>query len=176
MLIPYDETDPEARNYLSAFVHGLGELGWTDGRNVRMDIRWAAGDVERMRTFAKELTELQPDVILSPTTAVTAAFQRETRTIPIIFASVSDPVGSGFVAGLPRPGGNLTGFIYAEATMAGKWLALLREIVNGVKQAAMMFNPDTAPGDGSYYYLPAFETTARSLNVDADRCASTQRR
>jgi putative tryptophan/tyrosine transport system substrate-binding protein len=108
----------------------------------------------------------EPDVILSPTTAVTAAFQRETRTIPIIFASVSDPVGSGFVAGLPRPGGNLTGFIYAEATMAGKWLALLREIANGVKQAAM-FNPDTAPGDGSYYYLPAFETTARSLNVNA---------
>ena len=166
LLMPYDEADPEAKTYLSEFVRGLAELGWTDGRNVRIDMRWAAGNVERIRRFAKELTELQPDVILSPTTAVTAAFQRETRTIPIIFASVSDPVGSGFVAGLPRPGGNLTGFIYAEATMAGKWLALLREITNGVKHAAMMFNPDTAPGDGSYYYLPAFEATARSLNVN----------
>ena len=157
MLVPYGDSDPEAKSYVSAFVRGLTELGWTDGRNMRMDIRWAAGNVERMRLFAKELVELQPEVILSATTPVTAAFRRETMTIPIIFASVSDPVGAGFVAGLPRPGGDITGFIYAEATMAGKWLALLREAAKGVKQAAMMFNPDTAPGDGSYYYVPAFE-------------------
>src|SRR5262249_55487071 len=96
------------------------ELGWADGRNVRMDYRWASGDVGRMRTFAKELVELQPDVIFAATTPVTAALQRETRAIPIVFVIVSDPVGSGFVTGLPRPGGNITGFMHGEATMAGQ--------------------------------------------------------
>jgi putative tryptophan/tyrosine transport system substrate-binding protein len=101
VLMPYNETDPDAKAQLSAFIDGLAELGWTDGRNIRMDVRWAAGDVDRMRVLAKELVALQPDVILASTTAVTAAFQRETRTIPIVFAAVSDPVGDGFVAGLP---------------------------------------------------------------------------
>jgi putative ABC transport system substrate-binding protein len=164
LLVPYDESDPEAKTYLSAFMRGLAELGWTDGRNIRMDIRWAGGNVERMTILAKELIELQPDVILSPTTGVTFAFQRETRTIPIVFASVSDPVGDGFVAGLPRPGGNLTGFIYAEGTIAGKWLALLGEIANGVNRAAFMFNPGTTSGGGSYF-LPSFEAAARTLKV-----------
>src|SRR6202521_5160707 len=117
-----------------------------------------------MRMFAKELVDLRPDAILSHTTPGTAALQRETRTIPVVFVGVADPVGDGFVAGLPRPGGNLTGFIDIEAAMAGKWLELLTEIAPGVKRAAMMFNPDTAPGGGSYY-LPAFEAAARSLKV-----------
>jgi putative ABC transport system substrate-binding protein len=130
-----------------------------------MDIRWAGADVDRMRMFAKELVGLQPEVILANGTPVTAALQRETRAIPIVFAPVADPVGSGFVAGLPRPGGNLTGFINLEASMAGKWLELLTEIAPGVKRVAMMFNPDTAPGGGSYF-RPAFEAAARSLKVE----------
>jgi putative ABC transport system substrate-binding protein len=157
-------SDSEAKAYLSGFTQGLSELGWTGGRNVRMDVRWAAGSIERMRMFAKELVDLQPDVILSHTTPVTAALQRETRTIPIAFVTVSDPVGDGFVASLPRPGGNITGFIFTEAAIAGKWLALLTQIAPGVKRAAMIFNPDTAPGGGKYY-LPEFEAAARSLNV-----------
>jgi ABC-type uncharacterized transport system substrate-binding protein len=126
-------SDSEAKAYLSGFTQGLSELGWTDGRNVRMDVRWAAGSVERMRMFAKELVDLQPDVILSHTTPVTAALQRETRTIPVAFVTVSDPVGDGFVVSLPRPGGNITGFIFTEAAIAGKWLALLTQIAPGVK-------------------------------------------
>ena len=164
VLLPYDETDPEAKTYLSAFVLGLAELGWTDGRNMRMDIRWAAGNVERLRIFAKELIELQPDVVLSDGTPAAAALQRETRTIPIVFAPVADPVGSGFVAGLARPNGNMTGFSDGEASMAGKWLELLKEIAPGVNRAAFMFNPDTAPYVRSYFGAP-LEAAARSLKV-----------
>ena len=123
VLMGVGENDPEGKASLAAFTQGLADLGWTDGRNLRMDVRWAAADVDRMRILAKELVDLQPDVILANTTPVTAALQRETRTIPIVFAAVSDPVGDGFVAGLPRPGGNLTGFITEEASMAGKRLA-----------------------------------------------------
>jgi putative tryptophan/tyrosine transport system substrate-binding protein len=164
VLMAFDENDPEAKAYLSGFTQGLAELGWTDGRNLRMDVRWAAGNVDRMRMFAKELLDLQPDVILAHGTPETAAFQRETRTIPIVFAVVSDPVGVGFVASLPRPGGNLTGFIHMEASLGGKWLELLTEIAPGVKRATIMFNPDTAPYARSYY-LPSFEAAARSFKV-----------
>jgi putative ABC transport system substrate-binding protein len=164
VLMEWNENDPEAKAFFSGFTQGLAELGWTDGRNMRMDVRWAASNVDRMRILAKELVDLQPDVILAGATPATAALRRETQTIPIVFAAVSDPVGDGFVAGLPRPGGNLTGFINLEASMGGKWLELLTEIAPGVKRAAMMFNPDTAPGRGSYY-LPAFEAAARSLKV-----------
>jgi putative tryptophan/tyrosine transport system substrate-binding protein len=162
VLMQNAEDDPSANGYLSAFTQGLAELGWIDGRNLRMDVRWAAGSVERMRMFAKELVGLHPDVILSHATSVTAALQRETRTIPIVFLPVSDPVGAGFVASLPRPGGNLTGFINLEAAMGGKWLGLLTEIAPGVKRVAVMFNPDTATAS---YYLPSFEDASRSLKV-----------
>jgi putative tryptophan/tyrosine transport system substrate-binding protein len=165
VLMQDDETDPEAKARLSAFTQGIAALGWTDGRNLRMDVRWGAGNVDRMRMFAKELVGLQPDVILVSSTPATAALQRETRTIPIVFVVVSYPVGSGFVAGLPRPGGNITGFISYEASLAGKWLQLLTEIAPGVKRAAAIFNPDTAPVNRSYY-LPSFEQTARSLKVE----------
>ena len=166
VLMSYNENDPDAKAQLSAFVEGLAELGWTDGRDIRMDVRWAAGDIDRMRVFAKELVGLHPDVILASTTAVTAALQRETRTIPIVFALVSDPVGDGFVADLPRPGGNITGFVTMEGAIAGKWLELLTEIAPRVKRAAIMFNPDTSPGGGSYF-LPPFEAAARALKVAA---------
>ena len=124
-----------------------------------------SGDVEQMRTFAKELVALQPDVILANTTPVTLALHRATRTIPIVFAIVSDPVSEGLVASLSRPGGNITGFINMEASMGGKWLELLKEIAPGVKRAAIMFNPDTAPGRGSYF-LGSFEAAAQSLAVE----------
>jgi putative ABC transport system substrate-binding protein len=133
---------------------------------MRMDVRWAAGDLDRMSVFAKELVGLQVDVIFGNTTSVTAALQRETRTIPIVFALVSDPVGEGFGAGLPRPGGNITGFITMEGAIAGKWLELLTEIAPGVERAAITFNPDTSPGGGSYFLAP-FEAAARSLKVAA---------
>jgi len=165
VLMAFSENDPVAKTLLSGLTQGLRELGWTEGRNLRIDARWAGNDVDRMRMFAKELVDLQPDAIHTSSTAATAAFQRETRTIPIVFAAVSDPVGASFVSSLPRPGGNITGFIYAEAAMATKWLELLTEIAPGVKRVAIMFNPEVAPGRGSYY-LPAFEAGARSLKVE----------
>jgi putative tryptophan/tyrosine transport system substrate-binding protein len=164
VLMSLDENDPDANALLSGFTQGLGKLGWSDGRNERMDIRYSAGNIDQMRTLAKELVALQPDVILAMSTPVTAALHRETQTIPIVFVGVSDPVGEGFVASLSRPGGNLTGFIYTEVEMASKWLALLTEIAPGLKRAAIIFNPDTAPG-GGLYYPPLFEAAARALNV-----------
>jgi putative tryptophan/tyrosine transport system substrate-binding protein len=165
VLMSYNETDPEAMAEMSGFTKGLAECCWTDGRNVRMDVRWPAANVDRMRMFAKELVGLQPDVILATSTPTTASLQRETRTIPIVFAIVADPVGEGFVASLPRPGGNITGFMLMEASMSGKWLEFLMVIAPGVKRVATMFNPDTSPGGGSFY-LPAFEAAARSLKVE----------
>ena len=165
VLTPYSENDPYARAQFDAFVQGLAELGSSEGRNLRMDVRRAAGDLDRVRMYAKELVMLQPDAILVDSTPQTAALQRETRTIPIVFVVVSDPVGSGFVAGLPRPGGNMTGFSTQEPTMAGKWVELLTEIAPDRRRIAAMFNPETAPYVRSYY-LPPFEAAARSLKVE----------
>jgi putative ABC transport system substrate-binding protein len=165
VLIEFDEDDPEARSYLSGFVQELQPLGWIEGRTVRIDVRWAAGSVQRMRMFAKELVDLQPDVLLASSTPVTAALQRETRSVPIVFVLVADPIGSGFVASLPRPGGNLTGFSNLESSIAGKWVELLTEIAPGVTRVVMMFNPDTAPGGGSHF-LPSFEAAAKSLKIE----------
>jgi putative tryptophan/tyrosine transport system substrate-binding protein len=165
VLSSLDESDPEGEAQLSGFTHELAELGWTDGRTMRMDIRWAAGSIERAQMHAKELVNLQPDVILADSTPQTAALQQETRTIPIVFALVADPIGSGFVASLSRPGGNITGFGNFEASIAGKLLGLLTEIAPAVTRAAIMFNPDTAPSRGSYF-LTSFDAAARSLKVE----------
>ena len=165
VLMSVAESDPEGKAQLSGFTQGLAELGWTDGRNLRMEVRWGGGDVDRIRTFAKELVALQPDVILAHGTPVTAALQRETRTIPIVFVAVTDPVGDGFVAGLPHPGGNITGFLTSEAAITAKMLELLTEIAPGLKRVAMLFNPDTAPAAGTYYFRD-FEAAARSSNVE----------
>jgi putative tryptophan/tyrosine transport system substrate-binding protein len=167
VLMAFDENDPEPKSWLSGFVKALAELGWTDGRNLSMNVRWAAGNADRMRMFAKELVDLQPDLILANSTPVTASLQRQTQTIPIVFVAVSDPVGSGFVAGLARPGGNITGFADAETAMMGKWLELLTAIAPGVKRIAAMFNPDTAAGGGSFF-LPPLEAAAQLLKIEVN--------
>jgi putative ABC transport system substrate-binding protein len=165
VLMAFGENDREGKVRLSAFTQALADLGWTDGRNVRMYVRWAAADVGRMQALAKELVNVASEVIVANSTPVTAAVQRETRTIPIVFVGVSDPVGAGFVASLPRPSGNLTGFINFELSLAGKWLELLTEIAPGVKRVAIMFNPNQAPGGGSHF-LPSFEAAARVFGVE----------
>jgi putative tryptophan/tyrosine transport system substrate-binding protein len=156
VLMGFGENDAEGILWLSSFIRAFRELGWTDGRNVRLEIRWGASDLDRQRMYANELVRLQPDVILVHGTTPTAAVKRETSTIPIVFAAVSDPVGEGFVESLARPGSNITGFVFTESGMGGKWLELLKEIAPNVKRAAMIFNPDTAPGHGSFY-LSSFE-------------------
>jgi putative tryptophan/tyrosine transport system substrate-binding protein len=162
VLMPGDENDPALKTYVSAFAQALADLGWTDGRNVRMDLLWAGSDINRIRAFARELVGSQPDIIVASSTAVTAALQQETRTIPIVFVTVSDPVVSGIVAALKQSGGNITGYALYEAPLGGKWLELLSEIAPGLKRAAIMFNPDTAPVS---VYIPSFETAAGSLKV-----------
>jgi ABC-type uncharacterized transport system substrate-binding protein len=163
VLMGYAEDDPEARSRLAAFMQALAALGWTEGRNLQTDIRWSAGDVTRASTFAKELVALQPEVILSNTTPVTAALQRETRIVPIVFLVVSDPIGSGFVETLAQPGGNITGFINLEASLVEKWLELLKEIAPSVTRVAVMFNPETAPY--ADYYLQPLRAVAPVLGV-----------
>ncbi len=158
------EGDSQSVAGLAALTTALGQLGWTDGQNIRIDIRWAAGNVERMKALAKELVGLPSDLLVAHTTQPTAALQRETRTIPIVFLIVSDPVGSGFVASLPNPGGNITGFINIEASLGGKWIEVLREVAPSVSRAALMFNPDTAPY--SKYYLEPFEAAARLRGIE----------
>jgi putative ABC transport system substrate-binding protein len=162
VLAALDENDPTAKLRVSAFTQALADLGWTEGRNVRMDLRWGGGDSSRIRALAEELVSLRPDSILTNGTPATVAVQRETRTIPIIFVNVSDPVASGIVARLDRPSGNVTGFAMYEASLGGKWLELLSEIAPGLKRAIIMFNPDTAPVSA---LMPSIETAARSLRV-----------
>ena len=139
VLNPGDENDPANKTWVSAFIQALADLGWNDGRNVRIDLRWGGGDANRIRALAQELVRLQPDFFFTSGTPPTAALQRETRTIPIVFASVADPVASGIVARLDRPNGNVTGFANQEATMGGKWLELLSEIAPGLKRASLSF-------------------------------------
>jgi putative ABC transport system substrate-binding protein len=163
-LMALDQADPEAKAQLSAFTEALAELGWIEGRTLRMEVRWAAGSIDRARTFAKELISLRPEVIFADSTAQADALYQETRTIPVVFVLVSDPVGMGLIAGLPRPGGNFTGFVPHEPAMATKWLELLTEIAPRVARVAIIFNPDTTP----YIepdYLPQFEAAARSFKV-----------
>jgi putative ABC transport system substrate-binding protein len=162
LLMGTHENDPAAKTDVSAFTQALADLRWTDGRNLRMDLRWAGGDTNRIRALAQELVRLQPDIILAGSTPVTVALQRETRTIPIVFAGVGDPVASSIVPGLNQPGGNITGFATVEASLGGKWLELLSEIAPGLKRAAIMFNPDTATASS---FMPSFDTAARSLKV-----------
>jgi putative ABC transport system substrate-binding protein len=163
VLFGWSQSDAQNRAHLATFIAGLAERGWRD--SVRVEERWTEGNSDRARLLAKELVELQPDVILASTTPVTAALMHETHEIPIVFMVVSDPVGAGFVANLSRPGGNLTGFVNIEAAMGGKWLDLLREMAPGINRAGLMFNPDTAPGGGSYF-MPSFEAAAQKWKIE----------
>jgi putative ABC transport system substrate-binding protein len=166
VVMGYAESDREGQVRVAAFREGLQKLGWAEGRNLRIDTRWAtAGDAEAHQRSAKELVALLPDLILSHNTPTTAALLRETRTVAIVFASVSDPVGSGFVASFPRPGGNVTGFTNIEPTMAGKSLELLNEIAPTVKRVALLFNPATAPY--TEVFLTPFKAAATSFAVEA---------
>jgi putative ABC transport system substrate-binding protein len=166
LLMVHRETDPEFKNYLDAFREGLENLGWIEGRNIRIDTRWGALDDAQVRErSAKELLALRPDLVLTQNTPPTASMVQQTHTVPIIFVIVADPVGSGFVASLPRPGGNVTGFTVMEATTAGKWLELLKEIEPRLIRAAFLFNPSTAPF--AEYYLNPFKTAAASLGMEA---------
>jgi ABC-type uncharacterized transport system substrate-binding protein len=159
------ENDASEQRRQAAFRKRLDELGWKAGRNIQIDYRWSAGNADRLRIFAKELVELKPDLIVAETTPAAQALLAETRTIPIVFVVVSDPVGSGFVASLNRPGGNATGFMNMEPTMSGKWLELLKEIAPRLTRVVLLFNPAVAPYTKPY--LGSFEAAAASLAVEA---------
>ena len=140
VLMPRDESDPATKTYVSAFTQVLADLGWTDDHNVRIDLRWGGEDFNRIRALAQELVGLQPDIIVTSGALATAALQRETRTIPIVFTNVSDPVATSIVPRLNQPGGNVTGFATFQTTLGGKWLELLSEIAPVLKRAAILFN------------------------------------
>jgi putative tryptophan/tyrosine transport system substrate-binding protein len=157
-LMGYAEGDPAARSMVAAFRDGLAKLGWTEGGNFRIELRWGAGDADKARTFAKELVDLRSDVILSHTTVVTGALSRETRTVPIVFVIVADPIASGFVANLAHPGGNITGPMLDLPEQGGKWVQLLKEIAPGIERVALLFNPAT--GAPVKLFLPSIEAAA----------------
>jgi putative ABC transport system substrate-binding protein len=162
-MIALPENDPELKKRLAAFRSALDRLGWWEGRNLRLDFRFAPAGA-RAQEFAKELLALQPDVVLAFSTPVAAAFQRETRTIPVVFIGIADAVGQGFVPSLAQPGGNLTGLTMFEASVSGKWLGMLKEIEPQLARAGFVANPKTAP----YYdfYLRGAKTVAPSLAIE----------
>jgi putative ABC transport system substrate-binding protein len=166
VLMGYAESDRTGQAFVAAFRDGLHKLGWTEGHNLLIGIRWVTpGDTESRQRFVKELVALESDLILSHGTPNTATSLQQTRTIPIIFAAVSDPIGSGFVASYPHPGGNVTGFINMEPTIAGKWVELLKEIAPRVGRVALLFNAATAPY--AEYWLNPFKAAAASFAVEA---------
>jgi putative ABC transport system substrate-binding protein len=155
VLITAAADDPESLARVGAFLQGLQELGWTDGRNVRIEYRWGSGDAERIRKSAAELVALAPDVILVSGNSGLVPLHRETRTLPIVFVNASDPVGGGFAASLARPGGNVTGFASIEYGMSGKWLELLKQISPGVNRAAVVRDPSIPSGSGQFGAIQA---------------------
>jgi putative ABC transport system substrate-binding protein len=165
ILIPYPESDVQAQLEVAAMRDRLQQLGWAGGRNARITVRWAAGDIGQIQAYAKELVSLQPDVIVARTTPATAALIQETRTIPIVFVGVSDPVGPGYVASVARPGGNVTGYTNVEAPMAGKWVEVLREIRPDLTRIFVMFGAKTSPEGGAFYFRMV-QNSARSVGVE----------
>ena len=163
VLMPSAEDDPEGQSRLRAFVQGLQQSGWTDGRNLRIDIRWGAGDAERIRRYAAELAALAPDVILAGAGAVIPSLLQATRTVPIVFTQTPDPVGAGFVESLARPGGNVTGFTTFEYGISAKWLELLKEIAPRVTRAAVIRDAAIASGTGQW---GALQSVAPSFGVE----------
>jgi putative ABC transport system substrate-binding protein len=157
--------EAEPKFYVDAFVKVLQTLGWHDGRNLRLDIRWNAGDPERIRSYAVELVAMAPDLIVSSSTGILQALMRATRTIPIVFLQVSDPVAQGFVSNLAHPGGNITGFSAYELSMGAKWVDLLKQMAPSLTRIAVMFNPDLSPQ--SKLFLRSIETAAPGFGVRA---------
>ena len=165
VLMGFAESDPTAQSWIAAFQNALAKLGWTEGSNLRIEIRWAAADPDKIRSFAKELVDLRPDAIFDQTTPVTGALASETQTIPIVFVYVADPIGSGFAPSFARPGGNITGFTYLEPTTGGKWVGLLKEIAPRTAQVSILFNPATAPP--LKFYMPSIQAAASSFAIEA---------
>jgi putative tryptophan/tyrosine transport system substrate-binding protein len=163
VLMGFSDTDPFAQRIVLAFADALGRFEWVEGKNIRIDYRFAAGDPALFKTYAAELVGLMPDAILASTPPAVAALREQTRTIPIVFVLVVDPVGMGFVQSLARPGGNLTGFSVYDAPLVGKWVQLLKEIAPGVTRIAVIFNPDTAPH--ATLYNRAIEAAAPSFGM-----------
>src|SRR6516165_6872236 len=164
VLMGWPESDARGRSYLAAFRSALAKLGWMEGNNIRIELRWSAADPNRMKTFAKELVDLRPDAIFSQTTPATNALAHETRTIPIVFVLVSDPIGSGFAASLAHPSGNITGFTGNDPAIGGKWMELLKEIAPRTARVALLFNPAVAPQLN--FYMPSIKSTALSVAVE----------
>ena len=163
VLMGYAESDPAAQSEVAAFRAGLAKLGWTEGSNFRIELRWGNADADRERTFARELVNLRPDVILSQTTAVTSSLARETQTVPIVFVTVSDPVASGFATSLARPDRNITGFTNDNSEQGGKWVQLLKEIAPHTERVALLSNPDTsAPPQ---FFMPSIQAAATSFAI-----------
>jgi putative tryptophan/tyrosine transport system substrate-binding protein len=165
VLMSYAESDPAAQSDFAAFRGALTKLGWTEGSNLRIELRWGAADQNKVNKFAKELVDLRPDAILGVTQAVTSVLARETRTIPIVFAVVSDPIGGGLVTSLAHPGGNITGFTYVDPAVAGKWVELLREMQPRTTRVALLFNPATAVP--LQFFMPSIQTAESSFAVRA---------
>jgi len=165
VLMAFAESDPAAQSEVAGFRDALKKLGWMEGNNLRIELRWGTGDADRIKTFAKELVDLRPDAILGQTTPVIGALARETRTIPIVFAVVSDPIGSGFGASLAHPGGNITGFTTNEPAVGGKWMGLLKEIAPRTVRVALLFNPATAVAP--QFFSSSIQDAASSLAVEA---------
>jgi putative ABC transport system substrate-binding protein len=163
---PAEESDPAAQSWLAAFRDGLTKLGWTADSNLRIELRWGAGDADKIATFAKELIKLQPDAIFGVTTPVIRDLARETRTIPIVFALVADPIGGGFAASLAHPGGNITGFVALDAALGGKWVGLLKEIAPGTARVALLFNPATT--SPLQFYMPSIQAAASAVSIDVN--------
>jgi putative ABC transport system substrate-binding protein len=164
MLMGWAESDPAVKSYVAAFRDGLAKLGWTDGGNLRVELRWSAGDADRIKTFAKELVGLRPDAILGSTTPAITALARETRTIPIVFTAVADPIGGGFAVSFAHPGGNTTGFTGNDPAIGGKWMELLKEIAPRTVRVAILFNPTTT--SPLQIYMPAIQAAATSFAIE----------
>ena len=165
VLIPYAESDEASHTRVRVFQQTLQRLGWTEGSNIQTEYRWTGVEADRVQRAAIELVQLAPDVIVTQTTPSARALQRETRTIPIVFIQVTDPVRAGFVASMARPGGNFTGLSMYEPAMGAKWIELLKEIAPSVTQVALLFNPETAPGGGSFF-LHSIQIAASALAVE----------
>ena len=178
VLVSNAADDPQGKPRVAAFLQGLQQLGWTEGRNVQIDIRWGVADAASSRRYASEMVALAPDVILTAASAATAAVQEATRTLPIVFVNVSDPVGAGYVASLARPGGNVTGFTFVEYGTSGKWLELLKEIAPNVKRVAVLRDPNIASGIGQFAIIqsaaPSFTVEASPIDIrNADEIERT---